>query len=142
MKIVINSVYSGFCTSPLAVKTLAELNGRECHFYKSYYEDGVLLYSEVSMEDVSRYDNYMAFDCKSATKDDIDDYDWYKAHQLEIRDLDRSDPKLIEVVEKLGAEANGLDANLKIVEIPDGVLWEIEQHDGREWIAEEHRTWY
>jgi len=30
---------------------------------------------------------------------------------------------------------------LKIVDIPDGVEWEIEEYDGMEWVAEKHRTW-
>jgi hypothetical protein len=41
----------------------------------------------------------------------------------------------------LGAEANGRYAQLKIVTIPDGIEWEIEEYDGNEHIAEQHRTW-
>ena len=32
-------------------------------------------------------------------------------------------------------------AKLKIVEIPDDVEWIIEEYDGKEWIAEDHRRW-
>ena len=32
-------------------------------------------------------------------------------------------------------------AELKIVDIPDGVNWEVEEYDGNEWIAETHRRW-
>lgn len=56
-------------------------------------------------------------------------------------DLDRSDPDLIGVIEKLGKDANGWAADLKIIEIPDDVEWEIGEYDGREWVAEKHRTW-
>ena len=31
---------------------------------------------------------------------------------------------------------------LGIVEIPDGVEWEIEEYDGDEWVSEKHRKWY
>ena len=31
---------------------------------------------------------------------------------------------------------------LKVVEIPDGVDWEIEEYDGEEWVSEKHRVWY
>jgi hypothetical protein len=31
---------------------------------------------------------------------------------------------------------------LKVVEIPDGVKWQIEEYDGSEWVAEKHRTWH
>ena len=32
-------------------------------------------------------------------------------------------------------------AELAIVEIPDGIEWEIDDYDGIETIAETHRTW-
>ena len=55
---------------------------------------------------------------------------------------DRTNPKLIECLEAIGCEAaSGEMANLKIVEIPDDVEWEIEEYDGREWVAEKHRVW-
>jgi hypothetical protein len=53
----------------------------------------------------------------------------------------RDDPKLIECVEKLGEKANGRCAELKIVEIPEDVEYQIKEYDGSEWIAENHRTW-
>jgi hypothetical protein len=37
--------------------------------------------------------------------------------------------------------ANGLHANLKIVEIPGDIEWLVQEYDGAEWIAEKHRTW-
>ena len=57
------------------------------------------------------------------------------------RDIPRDDAFLIRVVEELGDAANGACADLKIVESPDGVDWEIEESDGTEWVAEKHRTW-
>jgi hypothetical protein len=54
---------------------------------------------------------------------------------------DRTNEKLIKCVEELGEKANGKFAKLKIVEIPDDTEFEIEEYDGREWIAEKHRTW-
>jgi hypothetical protein len=57
------------------------------------------------------------------------------------RDIQRNDPALIEVVEELGKKADGYLSELKIVEIPDDIKWTIEEYDGKEWIAEDHRTW-
>jgi hypothetical protein len=54
---------------------------------------------------------------------------------------DRANPKLVVVVEKLGDKASGSCSKLKVVEIPDGVEWEIEEYDGMEWVSEKHRTW-
>lgn len=93
MKIVINNCFGGFSLSPLAVKKLAELQGKKCLFY-------------------------------------------------ELDPEDRRDKFLIQVVEELGYKADGISANLKIVEIPDGIDYTIEEYDGKEHIAESHRTWY
>lgn len=48
--------------------------------------------------------------------------------------IERNNPKLIEVIEKLGKDANGECADLSIVEVPDGADWTIEEYDGKEWI--------
>ncbi len=65
----------------------------------------------------------------------ITDEKWYD------RDVPRDDPYLIKIVRDLGMAANGVHANLKIVEIPPDVEWQIEEYDGNEWVAEKHRTW-
>lgn len=56
--------------------------------------------------------------------------------------LDRTHTDLVWLVETLGKEVN-LDeySELKIVEIPNDVEWEISSCDRGEWIAEKHRTW-
>lgn len=56
-------------------------------------------------------------------------------------EIAREDPHLVQVVEELGAAANGPYAELKVVEVPDGVEWTIHEYDGCEWVAEVHRTW-
>lgn len=53
----------------------------------------------------------------------------------------RSDPRLVAAVEELGTAADGALAELRVVELPDGVEWTIEEYDGTEWVAEKHRTW-
>lgn len=56
-------------------------------------------------------------------------------------EIPRNDAELIQIVEQMGDRAAGDFANLKIVEVPDDVNWYIEEYDGREWVAERHRTW-
>ena len=56
-------------------------------------------------------------------------------------DVERDDPYLIHVVEELGEKSWGVCSKLEIIEIPDDVEWTIEEYDGREWVAEVHRTW-
>lgn len=57
------------------------------------------------------------------------------------REIARDDPYLVKIVKELGMGANGTHANLKIVEIPGDIKWLVQEYDGAEWIAEEHRTW-
>jgi len=57
------------------------------------------------------------------------------------RDVARDDPYLVQVVRQMGSKSHGTHANLKIVEIPGDVPWHIEEYDGNEWVAEDHRTW-
>jgi hypothetical protein len=64
----------------------------------------------------------------------IDDYEG-------VEEIDRTDPVLVSIVEEMGDRADGKYAELKVVEIPDGIQWSIHQYDGIEWIAEAHRTW-
>ena len=54
----------------------------------------------------------------------------------------RCDSKLVEAVEKLGSEANGRYAILKVVEIPDDADVYISDYDGIEEIHEKHMIWY
>ena len=65
----------------------------------------------------------------------LDTDDW------SVYDLARDDAYLVSVVRELGEDANGHYANLKIVEIPADVDWYVDEYDGREWVAEKHRTW-
>jgi len=55
--------------------------------------------------------------------------------------IPRTDKHLIEVIEQLGKDANNEYSNLAIVEIPDGIEYEIDDYDGMETIHEHHRTW-
>lgn len=55
--------------------------------------------------------------------------------------IPRIDDNLISVIEELGHESWGKFSELKIVEIPDDVEWEIAEYDGVEWVAEKHRKW-
>jgi hypothetical protein len=57
------------------------------------------------------------------------------------RNIPRDDEHLIAVVELMESAADGEYAELKIVDVPDDVNWYIEEYDGKEWVAERHRTW-
>lgn len=71
---------------------------------------------------------------KVRRKDITDENFWYW-------DIPRDCPVLVAMVEEYGSDIDGSYADLKVVEIPDGVNWYIEEYDGIEWVAERHRTW-
>jgi len=59
---------------------------------------------------------------------------------------DRSHPLLVQVVEELGAAASSASADLKVVEIPDGIAYSIEEHNDNgieavHEVHEGHRSW-
>jgi len=68
-------------------------------------------------------------------RSDITDPDFY------YYDIPRDCPVLVAMVEEQGTAINGAFSDLKVVEIPDGINWYIEDYDGREHVAERHRTW-
>lgn len=56
--------------------------------------------------------------------------------------IPRDNDLLIRIIEEVGvANAGGLSANLKIIEIPDDIEFVISEYDGRETVHEKHRTW-
>lgn len=60
---------------------------------------------------------------------------------LDANDLARDDADLVAVVEELGEAASSKLAHLEVVEIPADAKWHIEEYDGYEHVAEDHRTW-
>ena len=131
MKIVINSCYGGFSLSDKAIIRYAEIKGiklyqsveRHCFDYSFYLvpEDD---YNKLHAED-ERNGNY-----------NLSNAVYFRDNQIE-----RTDLALIQVVEKLGKEANGPHAKLSVVEIPNDIKWEITDYDGLETVEEEHRSW-
>lgn len=53
----------------------------------------------------------------------------------------RDDSILIQVLEEDFDAHKGEGSCMEIVEIPFDVKWEIDDYDGAEWIAEQHRRW-
>jgi len=139
MKVVINKCYGGFGLSIRAQKAINKIG---CPHSKYILEDDYFTTPDIDKKvhgsvEVAR-EKHAKF-CEMHRKKGEgkileDDHSWGKNGA-------RACPVLIEVVERLKKEANGQHAELKIVEIPDDVEWEIEEYDGIEWIAESHQTW-
>ena len=52
--------------------------------------------------------------------------------ELYDRDIERTDPVLVQVVEELGELADGACARLRIKELVSGTLYRIDEYDGYE----------
>lgn len=70
-------------------------------------------------------------------------YSTFPKHVVSDRDIDRTDPILISVVETMGSKAaSGRFASLYIEEIPDGTQYKIDNYDGiEELITKDDDIW-
>lgn len=142
-RIVVNRCYGGFGLSLKAQEEYLKSIGKEAHFYitsKYKHRDGV--------EEHKKFDpdnDEMPLITHVLTKDFGETFGEYGKEQNDNYfyddEIKRDDPKLIEIVERLGTEADGNFAKLSIVEIPDGVKWVIDSYDGMESVEEAHRSW-
>jgi hypothetical protein len=136
VKIVINACYGGFSLSAEATEALARRKGVERLYWfesKPKADYSGFEYTPVELSELGDHRPFMKM--AYTTPDRQDDSYWGD------RPADRDDPDLVAVVEELGDAANGSYADLRVVEVPDGTDWEINEYDGVEWVAETHRTW-
>jgi hypothetical protein len=143
-KVVVNRCYGGFSLSEKAVVRLAELKGTPVKYIQN---PGSMLvrFWLVSVEDtgLQKYKNIK--NCRVEIT--IEEREWQNDFYIQntissrIDSEDRADPLLVQVVEELGSEANGEFAELKVIEIPDDVQWDISDYDGYETLHERHRSW-
>jgi hypothetical protein len=119
MKIVVNKCYGGFGLSDKACKRLIELGIRHFESFEKLTEDSENPYI-IDSHDSLCGDYYTNFNKEK-----------YRTH-----------PLLIQVIEELGEkEASSKLANLRILDIPDNIQYEIDDYDGIETIHEIHRSW-
>lgn len=102
-KVSYNSCFGGFSLSREAI-----LRGREISGNPKWA--GLMLKGE-------------SFDDGSVAKDDCGHLEY--GHP-------RTDPVLIQVIEELGAKANGTYANLAVAEIAEGTKYRVDEYDGNE----------
>lgn len=144
MKVVINKCYGGFSISSAAIERIAKLKNKKCFLFKAIYPNDSLTpyFVKISKKEAVNLkltSSLYCFDIDNPNDIDIDKL--FDNHYLTCRPKDRSDPILVQVVEELGEKANGDFAELKVIKIPDNINYTIEEYDGMEHIAENHRTW-
>ncbi len=140
MKVVINNCFGGFSISKEAAEYMAELG---CEVAKAELSewgkrkewiDYFIEHGKFPSDCPEQTHGLLEIDAKYHSQPDFYGYGSDKNY-------DRSSEFLVKAVEKLGQKASGQSAELKVVEIPDDVDYEIEEYDGNEHIAEKHRTW-
>lgn len=133
MKLVINTCFGGFGLSDAAYERLGEL-GIPIVKYGTHTPDSEVIFDRelTPLGEDEFNDIYWKF--KGQTKSNQRYWDSFASDS-------RTHPLILQVVEEMGKAANGPCAELKIVEIPDGIDYTIEEYDGNEHVAEKHRTW-
>ena len=117
MKIVVNKCYGGFELSDEAHEMLISL-GIKC--FKNWKELEKTEEKNWIVKTNSLFSNYASS---------------FRSYDSRTNEL------LIQTVEKLKEKANGRCAKLKVIEIPDGTNYEIDDYDGIETIHEIHQSW-
>jgi len=116
-KIVYNACYGGFSLSEAALRLYAQKKGLPFYVWND-----------------PAYNTYLTnqyFTADPSGMTEIDN-EFYEKYSLCKYDLERTDPVLVEVVEELGDKANGSCAKLRMIALPAGTKYRIEEYDGFE----------
>lgn len=155
MKVVL--ARGNYSPCPKAYKRIAELLGIECHFYDIHEEEDLnndyeFHFCTPVTTDEPETQWWIASPLTDASKvadlfnlepDELDKNVMYRIPDFED---DRTNPILIQVIEEMGNDfLNHINhfryGQIKIVEIPDDVQWDIDCNGGDEVIVERHRRW-
>jgi len=142
MKLVINVCFGGFTLSAEALLKLHEMGETSIatpvdEYYPPERRNKKEGYGYHHALD--NWKNYLANSRKGGAFLTVFSPD--EKYVLSGYNIPRDNPNLIRVVEEMGEAAHGSCSTLKVIEIPDGVSWHIEDYDGNEHVAENHRTW-
>ena len=137
MKVILNKCYGGFDVSQEAYELYAKKKGIEIFAYKLECTNNKPIYKKT--------DTGSSIFTITFTKD-FGDYielsdDNSEKYCLELCRNHREDPVLIEVVEELGKRANSRFSELVVVDIPDGMEYEIDDYDGIETLHQKVEKW-
>lgn len=144
MKVAYNNCFGGFSLSPLAETEYRKKKGISLFWYRG--EGSYPYASYTRIDDVTTIPARTSITRLAPSIKDLgasvseipnDCYFYESWHE----DENRSDPDLIEVIERLGDKANGACAELAIKEIPDGASFEITEYDGSEDVVPPRMSW-
>ena len=131
MKIVISKWYP-FEISHNGIKRYAEIKGIELYPYCRSRRSGFFLLTETDDINPNESVHWTTRKLDTITDDEVMKYEFRR------QDIERNDPALVQMVEELGKESSPF-SELKIIEIPDDVNYEIIFYNGAEMVK---RVWY
>lgn len=128
-KIVYNTCYGGFSLSPMAIFRYVEIKGIVLYVEKSRF--GSQIYWTVPPDQrPASMDNRTWNNAPTQVREAFNAA--YNKLTFLDRNISRTDLALVQVVEELGEAANGIYAQLAIVEISAGLKYRIDEYDGLE----------
>lgn len=128
-KVVYNACFGGFGLSNEGVKRYCELKG--IGFYPEAENSLITIYWTVPPEERAGYVHWR--NRKGHSDEALEDSNrLYRESTIHVSEIPRTDRTLVQVVEELGAAANGRFANLCIEDVPPGTQYRIDEYDGNE----------
>ena len=126
-KIVYNACFGGFSLSHEAIMRYAEIKGITLYVH---YDPKFPSWPHYYLCPPEEFERINAEEWKQPVQPGR--FDASSALYFSGRDIERSDPALVQVVEEMGEAANGCAARLQIEELPAGTLYHIDEYDGSE----------
>ena len=128
-KVVYNACFGGFSVSEAALRRYAELKGLTLYVeVNKPWGRHYWTVPESELGGIFRDDEFRL----ASMEDRVASNRRYSELTLSTHNFSRTDPILVQVVEELGASANGSFADLKIAEVPRGTKYRIDEYDGSE----------
>lgn len=147
MKIALNKDGLGlFKLSPEAFVYYHTLKGKPCYFYRieTFVEFPEMILVETK-EDFIRFRDTSGYFSNKYFGKKVKAGESKKVKTSQIFDTlykyDRTDSDLIKTIEDLGERANSIISDLKIVEVPDDIEFELFERNGCEYAVEKGRYW-
>jgi len=138
-KVILNKCYGGYGFSVKAHKEYCKAKNIPCYVYVYTCDtnnSSILVKWDTDDEPNTAFIWYITKDNVNKL-DDIHDED-----MILLERVSREDSTLIDIVERLGKEANSRYSELKIVEIPNSIKeYVIDDYDGYETLHEKVQVW-
>jgi hypothetical protein len=140
MKIAVNRCFGGFSLSNAGTRDYLRRKGKDAYFYKQTkysFKDGKDEYTRITDDSGDLFSYTTTRDLGETFSGNIPEDCFFYLSGYKCR----TDPDLLATVESLGEKACSNVSKIEIIEIPDGIDYEIDEYDGVESVHEKQRSW-